>query len=332
MDDKEAVKVSVLCITYNHKNFIQKCLDNFVCQKTNFKFEILVHDDCSSDGTAEIVKEYANKYPDLIIAMLEKENQYSKGVQIVDDLMLPKAKGKYIALCEGDDYWCNENKLQLQYDFMEQHPDVIACFGNTVCHDLDGKAEDKYYNNYQTQHFLTAREAIVTTNVHTSSYFFKRELLPRRTEFRKYSFGDYVMLTSALAKGKLAVLPTVMSVYNNNNHAGLTYKTYNEMPVAKKMQEIAYVNEYLIKFNELTNNVFKKETEERIMNMNCSMFDIELNLYKTKKEFYANRKQLKSKPIYKEILKSKKGWSRIKAIIKYNLPYFIWQRWIKAKI
>lgn len=121
------VKVSVICTAYNHAKYIRKCLDGFVMQKTNFKYEVIIHDDASTDNTAEIIKEYELKYPDIIKPIYQTENQYSKGVKFISKVMLPQAKGKYIAFCEGDDYWCDENKLQMQYDILEANPDCKMC-------------------------------------------------------------------------------------------------------------------------------------------------------------------------------------------------------------
>lgn len=121
--------VSVCCITYNHAQFIRKCLDGFLMQKTNFPIEILIHDDCSTDGTTEIIRDYEAKYPDLIFPLYEEENQYQKGKAAEIDLYnYRRARGKYIAYCEGDDYWTDPLKLQKQVDFMEANPEYSVCW------------------------------------------------------------------------------------------------------------------------------------------------------------------------------------------------------------
>lgn len=131
--------VSICCITYNHAPFIRKCLDGFLMQKApsclpeDAKMsdwcEILIHDDCSTDGTTEIIKEYAAKYPDLIFPLYEEENQYSKGGAGKMDLYnYKRVRGKYIAYCEGDDYWTEPQKLQIQVDFLEDHSDYSVTF------------------------------------------------------------------------------------------------------------------------------------------------------------------------------------------------------------
>ena len=127
-------------------------------QKTNFKYEIIIHDDASTDGTTEIIKEYAEKYPDLITPIFQTENQYSKGLRgFYARFVFPKAKGKYIALCDGDDYWADSLKLQKQVDFLETHHDYAIC-----SHDF------KVYNEEEKTFIgdiLTKNISSLTTNI-----------------------------------------------------------------------------------------------------------------------------------------------------------------------
>lgn len=130
--------VSICCITYNHARFIRKCLDGFLMQETSFPIEILIHDDASTDGTDGIIREYADKYPNLILPLFETENQYSQGKQNeIDFYNYRRARGKYIAYCEGDDYWTDPLKLQKQVDFMESHPDYSVCFHRCKYYDVN---------------------------------------------------------------------------------------------------------------------------------------------------------------------------------------------------
>lgn len=126
------VDVSIICTAYNQEKYIRNTLDGFLMQKTDFQYEIIVHDDASTDGTAAVIMEYANQYPDIIIPICQTENQYSQGVPFIFEHIIPKTNGKYIAYCEGDDYWFEPLKLQWQYDFMESHSDYIACGHNVV--------------------------------------------------------------------------------------------------------------------------------------------------------------------------------------------------------
>ncbi len=125
----EAPIVSICCSTYNHEKFICEALDGFLIQKCNFPVEILIHEDCSTDNTAAIIKEYQQKYPHLIKPVFQKENQYSKGIKPFTHLLYPRARGKYIALCEGDDYWTDPYKLQKQVDVLEASQEYMFCLG-----------------------------------------------------------------------------------------------------------------------------------------------------------------------------------------------------------
>lgn len=126
--DTRPIMVSIRCTAYNHEKYIRDALEGFVMQKTNFRFEAIVHDDASTDGTAAIIREYAEKYPDIIKPIYETENQYSKHDGSLTKIMNEACKGKYIALCEGDDYWIEPYKLQKQVDFLESSPDYSMCW------------------------------------------------------------------------------------------------------------------------------------------------------------------------------------------------------------
>ena len=132
--------VSISCMTYNHASFIKTCLDNLLGQKTNFPFEIMIHDDASTDGTREIIEDYVSRYPNIIFPLYQKENQYSKGVRgLSSQYNYPRCRGKYIAICEGDDYWNDPLQLQKQVDFLEAHDDYVLTFHDFNVVDNDGK-------------------------------------------------------------------------------------------------------------------------------------------------------------------------------------------------
>lgn len=125
--------VSICTLAYNQEKYIGQTLQSFIDQITDFPFEVLVHDDASTDRTPEIIREYEEKYPDIIKPIYQKENQYSKNVKTSAVYQYPRAKGKYIAICEGDDLWLDPYKLQKQVDYMESHPDCTLCFTNGKC-------------------------------------------------------------------------------------------------------------------------------------------------------------------------------------------------------
>jgi len=127
LEDKD-ILVSICCLAYNHEPYIRECLEGFMMQKTTFPFEVLIHDDASTDNTATIIREYEAQYPDIIKPIYQSENQYSKGVGVTRVYQFSRAKGKYIAMCEGDDYWTDPYKLQKQVDFLEANPDYSSCW------------------------------------------------------------------------------------------------------------------------------------------------------------------------------------------------------------
>lgn len=126
--ENELVKLSIICEAYNQEKYIRRCLDGFLMQKVNFKYEILINDDASTDDTVKIIEEYVKKYPDIFVPTYQNENLYPRGIRSWVDIQLPLAKGKYIAFCEGDDYWTDPYKLQKQVDFLDTHPDYSVTF------------------------------------------------------------------------------------------------------------------------------------------------------------------------------------------------------------
>ena len=140
--------VSICCTAYNHEKYIAQTLDSFLSQRCDFPFEILIHDDASKDRTADIIRDYAARYPDVIFPIYQQENQYCKGFSIDGTFNFPRARGKYIALCEGDDFWCDPEKLQRQIAHMEQDPSCTFCFTNGYVHDESGEKPDRAFLPY----------------------------------------------------------------------------------------------------------------------------------------------------------------------------------------
>lgn len=133
--------VSILCPTYNHVNYISDTLNGFLIQETDFPFEIIINDDASTDGTTEIVKKYAEVYPNIIIPIIQDENQWSKGVR-PRTVLHPKARGKYIAICEGDDYWLDKHKIAKQLSALEADENTVMTYHHAICIDKNGLVVD----------------------------------------------------------------------------------------------------------------------------------------------------------------------------------------------
>lgn len=219
--DKDPLMVSIRCLTYNHEKYIRQTLDGFVMQKTNFRFEAVVHDDASTDGTAEIIREYAEKYPDIIKPIYETENQYSKHDGSLQNLMNAACKGKYTAWCEGDDWWSDPLKLQKQYDVMEAHPECSICVHKVACTNEDGSPNERVIPDdvYGLKPGVQNKEELARIMwnylFQTSSYFMRRTVLDYATEhfdlLRSYN-GDVRMMRSAFCLGAYYYIDEPMSV------------------------------------------------------------------------------------------------------------------------
>lgn len=219
--------VSVCCTTYNQETYIRDAIEGFLMQRTTFPIEIIIHDDASTDNTANIVRDYAGRFPQLIFPIFQKENQYSKGIKPAAAYSWPKAKGKYIALCEGDDYWTDELKLQKQVDFLEANETVSFCFHNAQIHFCD-KGLIKPFNSKLKGGFYTTNSLLWKGwIIPTASLVFRKECLPAPIPgwFHAVTSADYSLELLLSVKGHFYYLNDFMSVYRKNaiNSLSLTW-------------------------------------------------------------------------------------------------------------
>ena len=210
------VIVTIRCLVYNHEPYIRQCLEGFVMQKTNFTFEAIVHDDASTDGSAAIIKEYAEKYPDIIKPIYETENQYSKHDGSLRRIMDSHTRGKYIAYCEGDDYWIDPLKLQKQVDFLEGHPEYSMCFHNAIKY-YENYNQIELFNNYSRNCDLTLHDAVHKWLVPTASMLLRKNICINIPAWvRQIYSGDYTLILLAALNGKVFYIHQIMSVYRIN--------------------------------------------------------------------------------------------------------------------
>ena len=208
---EENIQVTVWCLAYNHEKYIRQTLEGFVAQKTSFLFEVIIHDDASTDGTQAIIKEYAKNYPDIIKPIFQTENQYSREVDVLHAFGLPKARGRYIAFCEGDDYWCDSEKLQKQYEALEGHSEIPMCVARVKCVNEDGSPNERTIPEGQYRlHRTGAVEEDKLSDLlflrrggypfHTSTYFIRKEVLEesRCKELFGLINGDQIIMRSEL--------------------------------------------------------------------------------------------------------------------------------------
>lgn len=241
--------VSISCITYNHAPFIRECLDGFLMQQTNFPFEILIHDDASTDGTKEIIEEYVDKYSDLIFPIYQTENQYTQGVRgMMARFNFPRAKGKYIALCEGDDYWTDPLKLQKQVNLMEEE-DITLC--HTGATNSLGKViskNDKELDNIQ--------RIIYGNYIITASSMIRKNVLAKYTWVNaKYPFGDWPLWLTASANGKVLFLPDITTVYRINETGVWQNNWKDRIGSDRMLAEIELLTEFKSNYREYIHEV-----------------------------------------------------------------------------
>lgn len=320
------IEVSIYCLAYNCVDFIERSISGLVSQKTNFNYKVIIHDDASNDGTAEIIRRKAEQYSDKICAILQQENQYSKGVNIWKTYIEPNIEGDYIAICEGDDCWIDDNKLQLQYDFMKSHPECSLCTHNTI--DYDSKhGKRRLFNQWKMLHELTPQEVFLDRGVHTSSYFLKRDC--RNWPGKGYWFGDYIMLTWAFYRGKVYSLPQVMSLYNRYNANGIMQQI-DKMGIKEANNRQRMQKEYLHEYNQLTQFKYDDMIQKtcRYVDFYCSKreFDYIIMHSKSKKECIRAAKKVTSQEYYKEYLQTRHGLGLIMA--RFNCEgYFCYPLW-----
>ncbi|WP_278885435.1 MULTISPECIES: glycosyltransferase family 2 protein [Bacillota] len=280
----EDIKVSVCCLVYNHEKYLRQCLDSILMQETNFKYEILIHDDASTDGSVDIIREYERKYPDIIKPLYQKENQYSKGVKISWTYQYPRAKGKYIALCEGDDFWNNKNKLQRQADMMDKKDDLSMCV-----HDVLRVLESGQQTGEKNppidikEGILSSMDVLKMLEVdniypfHTSSYFFRATYIHKIEEklpefFRKTATGDVVLMVYLATKGDFGYIKQSMSSNRINSIGSWTesqQKRENRIAHFKSQIETKKaIDEYL-------NYKFTESIAEQILGYEFDIYRLE---------------------------------------------------------
>lgn len=306
------VKVSVYCMAFNHEKYIRNALDGFLNQKTTFDFEVLVHDDASTDGTAQIVMEYANAYPDIIKPIIQTENQYSKGINIFSTFVYPQMKGQYIAPCEADDYWCDENKLQEQVDFLDSHLDYSACVHNTIRQNcITGRK--CLFNSSEEEHEISVEKVLQEggAEFHTSSVMYRKEFAILPKQFIIKGVGDYPRAIYLAMCGRIYYIPKVMSVYRMYVSGSWSSRTFAaEDHIAQINKHYNLINDMLGRVNEYSNQKYDGLIEKiREKNMMSVLLE--------------SGNLLEAKNKYPDIWKSLGLKSRVKYYLKCRFPVLV---------
>ena len=287
-NEKSPLMVTIKCLAYNQAPYIRQCLDGFVMQQTTFRFEAIVHDDASTDGTADIIREYAEKYPDIIIPIIETENQYSKHDGSLRRIMDEHMHGKYIAVCEGDDYWIDPLKLQKQFDFMEAHPECSLCFHAN--YDLLPSGEKRIHKPREIKQCYSPEDVILGGGgfMSTNSMFYRGAYLrnEERPDFwKKCPIGDLPSMLYLVTKGKFGYIDDVMSVYRCQA-AGSWSTRQNSLKIRTKHYKA--ILKMFDEYDEYTNGMYhqtilkKKKINRKNFCRNNILSFIKLLLHKKK--------------------------------------------------
>jgi glycosyltransferase involved in cell wall biosynthesis len=253
--------VSIISVAYNQKPYIAEALDSFLMQRTNFNFEVIIHDDASTDNTDKIIASYAEKHPAIIKPMFEKTNQYSRGRDSFINQMFRLAQGRYIAQCEGDDYWTDKDKLQTQVDFMEKNPNYGLCF-HPVKVVFENKSADSYIYPEQKSGFSLA-ELLKRNYIQSNSTLYRAqnyEDLPLNISPRDW----YLHLYHAQF-GKVGFIDKIMSVYRRHS-GGLWWETHTNVDRIWQKHGLAHLRMY----NELMKIFGKNNTYQKIIQENIN--------------------------------------------------------------
>lgn len=326
---EKKITVSIICITYNHEKYIEKCLKGLIMQKTLFDYEILIHEDASSDKTPEIIKKYEKKYSNLIKVIYQKENQFSQG-KSPSKYLYDIAQGKYLAFCEGDDYWIDENKLQKQVTFLEENRNYSAIYSNVLIVDENNKIfNDKrarqsfpLYDNFVEKKYLnTLMPLLGQISGMTCVNFWKIFSEDYKKEFLKCKAnGDVKIYLLLKHLGNIYFSREITSCYRR------TYigNSWNARTLGKNMSEYFYnIHIELAYFLEKVFN-FKMELKTYLLDDSCSalFYFIKNPTRENLKIFYNLYKKTETNIFQFSYFFIKKVLKKLKLIKSNNRPLY----------
>lgn len=303
--------LTIRSVTYNQVNYISDALDGFLSQITSFRFEVIIHDDASTDGTSDIIRSYAEKYPNIIVPIIQKENQYSKHNGGIRKAIAPYIRGKYIALCEGDDYWTNPYKLERQIAYMEAHPECSMTF-----HSVNYEQNCKIIKNDR----ITKNETDISCEMIIrggGKYIATPSICCKTSEFMKYpefrlkaDVGDYPLQILLATLGSVHYFPDIWGVYRVSSIG-----SWSEKQQKSKDSQIKHLNnqiEWLSEFNTYSNLKYDYVVKEEIATCMLRLYKIGAKSFSETSRYCLALKPSKMKYIYllsiiKNIRKNRKN-------------------------
>lgn len=296
------IMVSIICKTYNHEKYIEEAIKGFIKQKTSFKFEVIIHDDASTDSTADIIRKYEKEYPEIIKPIYQVENLFRSGIPIDKTYIMPKARGKYVAWCEGDDYWTDEFKLQSQVDALEQNPSCVACLSKVEKVTLQGVPLKRFipetlkadgiicgndFVNYVLDPGIMNGFPVQITGLMVLKDIYQKYCIERPDcfeGFRKIHVGDIPLALYIGLHGDVYYIDKVMSHYrtgNTHSFIGITHKSSKESAAYFRKKANAYKA-----FDEATHDRFHESASKAIQYAEFSALRDEHDVYRMKSAEY----------------------------------------------
>ena len=281
--------VSILCITYNHENYVEKAILSFLSQKTKYKIEIIIHDDASTDKTREIVRKFSEKYPDLIRCIFPPKNRYSKTYfRFLKDIF-KLCNGKYIAFCEGDDFWINDNKITLQVDVLEKNPTIDMCFHPSIAfNDITQKFEGIVSLHHKIKKIIEHKKILYNDGSFcpTASLMCSKERLISIPDWAYDApIFDY-FIQSFCSENGCIFLPIPMSVYRKYSRSSLV--DFISESDSKYITYYEKMNTLLEKL-KLHYPIYKKYIEHRKYTLSRNfLFSSSISINKRDKFFISN--------------------------------------------
>ena len=269
--NQPAFLVAIHCLVYNHEPFLYDCFEGFVMQKTDFPFVVIVHDDASTDNSAMIISEYAKNYPHIFQPIYEIENQYSKkdgSLKYIMNNAIDKSGAKYVAICEGDDFWIDPLKLQKQVDFMEKNPDCGLCYTDyNVCNESGKNIEESHFNRENVKPILSFED-----HLFRQGFISPMTWLYRRNVYKGFCDqmlsntldGTYVLGLEFFLNSKVSFLPITTATYRLHVGGASHPRNDNLFFLYRRSVfniQLYYANKY-IKISEITYLLKRIEMEE----------------------------------------------------------------------
>ena len=259
------IMVSVCVVTYNHGKYIGTCLDHILRQRRKFRIEILIHDDASTDGAQEVIRAYQKRYPDIIKPILRVENQYSQGITNISGAFnFPRAVGKYVALTDGDDYWCDDYKLQRQVEYMEAHPECGFTFHSAKVVNEDGAlVNGELMRPYHASRVVKPAELVdKAIGSPFASFLLRREIVEKLPDYYvDCPVGDRPLELMAADFGDSYYFDEPMSVYRFGIRGSWTENQMNGDYVEKQQKYAADMWKMYHRFDAETGGRFHEACE-----------------------------------------------------------------------